>query len=217
MWQQGYDISQIEQETSLPNEEIRSIISNISKEKQKREKQERKRECQQGIRKEELKKKSKRIVEKFDYTEKNVSIVKDYLDADKEIFEMEELNRETLDFLEKCISFIQGDVTYIKLFSKLCITLREYKRAYRFITDNIQNDNIIREERNQLRQWQENIKYAMKEERAVELIYGGLDIDEVMKQTGIAEVYALKIRNGKLRQNQYSGDLEAPDNKGDGK
>lgn len=192
------------------------IENAIEEEEGTEEKQEEKGKRRPRIKKEALKKKCKKILEDFTYTRKNISVIEEYLDREN-AFKLEEFDEGELVFLEECIEFIQGGTKYIEHFSKLCITYKEYKRAYRFIANNIENESITGEERIQLRKLQSDITYAMKKEMAVELIYDGVDVDEVMRQTGITTVDALKIRNRKLRQNQYCEGLETPDNKGEGK
>ena len=72
--------------------------------------------------------------------------IKQYIELSKANFEIKSFPNEELDVLGEAIEFIQGGIDEITLFVKICISFSEYKRANRFISENIYNDGITKED-----------------------------------------------------------------------
>lgn len=144
-----------------------------------------------------LENRSQKILEDFADTGRNISTVKAYLDSCLEIFERNEFKKEKLDFLGECIEFVQGGAKYIEFFAKMCIVSREYEKANFFISANINNEGIKKEERLKLRELQQNITYAMNKEKAIHIIYeeGIEDVSQIMRRTNLSEATILQLKN----------------------
>ncbi len=143
-----------------------------------------------------LQKRVEDIIEKYSYTELNVGIVKKYLDMVQENVVPKNFDKSKLDFLKESIEFAQGGRKDIEYFAQVCIAFRQYQKANRFISENIDNATVKKEERAKLRELQKSITHTIKREKAINMIYedGVTDIPLIMKETGLPETEILQIR-----------------------
>lgn len=185
-------LTQIKKESGLPIQEIQDIIKEIQRKKKTLKKL--------SNQKQTLEDKAGRILDRFDYETKNVKLVTSYIDKCMELYGEVGYPREKLDFLGECISFVQGGSDQIKFFTQVCISYREYDRAINFISQNIDNETVQKNEKNDLRKLQKELKYARAQEKAVDIFIKENATPEVVaKRTGILLVDAIKLKR-KMQQ-----------------
>ncbi len=141
------------------------------------------------------------------YNSKNIEVVKSYIQECKQDFEDGNFKKENLDLLDDCIVFVQGGKEEIELFSKISISFGEYKKAYNFISHNINNEGVTKEEKIKLRDLQQHIKYAIKKENALNLIMQGQkNVQYIVSHTGVRGSDVIALRKSIKNDNKlYTG------------
>lgn len=178
--------------TGISKEKVSEIVEQL-KQEEKRKKQ----ELKENNKKQKLsvRKKVKKIMDDYIYNPKSIEVIKSYIEECKQDFECGKFKKENIDLLDECIVFIQGGMEEIELFSKISISFREYKKADNFITHNINNDGVTKDEKIKLRELQQHIKYAIKKEDALNLLMSGQkDIQYIVSHTGVRETDVLTLR-----------------------
>lgn len=194
----------IQKITGIPRDKVEIIIEQLKQEekmKKQKEKEDKKRQ------KSSVRKKAKKIMDDYIYDHKSIEIVKSYIEECKRDFEEGNFKKENLDLLDECIVFTQGGREEIELFSKISISFKEYKKADNFISQNINNEGITKEEKIKLRALQQHIKYAIKKENALNLLIEGKnDIQYIVSHTGVRECDVIALRRSIKNDNKlYTG------------
>ncbi|MBR3614507.1 MAG: hypothetical protein IKL55_04960 [Clostridia bacterium] len=143
-----------------------------------------------------LRKKKDRVLDDFELTEKDLKIVRSYIDNCGERFKYGEFPEIEIPELEESIGLLEGNTSDIKLFSRVCVFFGLYKKASVFISNNIDNPDVAEEEKNTLRKIQRSINYANRKQNAVNMISKGVtDAKFISAQVGISEVDVMEMQN----------------------
>lgn len=168
---------------------VRESKTGDTKKKEEKEKKRRLKEA------EILRKKKDRVLDDFELTEKDINIMKSYIQNCRERFAHDEFFEIELPELEESIGFIEGDARDIRFFARVCTAFGLYKKASVFISNNIDNQGITKEEKATLKTIQSSINYANRRQNAVNMISNGFkDAKVISVQTGIAEVDVLEMK-----------------------
>lgn len=196
--------AEIKAQTGFTGNEIMLIINEIKRKQKLHDKNLKK--------KDELEGKANVVLERFIETPKAIEKVNSYIKICMELYEQDGYPKDKLDLLEECISFCQGGTDQIKFFTYVCIKHREYDKAYRFISNNIDNESVKKEDKIHLRKLQKDLKYAEKKERAIEaLIKENLSPELVSNKFGITLVEAIELKR-KIKQGKRKQEFNLDDN-----
>lgn len=100
------------------------------------------------------------------------------------------------------MEFVICNCQEIGLFAKICISQNKYQMASNFISENMSNDGITREEKEVLRTLQRDINYAIKKEQAFYLLERGIeDIKLISEKTGVFETDIIKLKRSLNQRN----------------
>lgn len=176
----------------------RTVATNLETQENKSEKTKKSEEKQRKRRLKDaeiLRKKKERVLEDFELTDKDMEVMRNYIENCRERFKYGEFQEIELPELEESIGFIEGDARDIRFFAKVCARFGLYKKASVFISNNIDNPGVTKEEKNTLKQIQISINYATRRQKAVNMISNGFkDAKVISAQTGIAEVDVLEMK-----------------------
>ena len=127
----------------------------------------------------------------------SVSSVRMYLEQCEEDFENGELRPNQLRIFADAIIFIEAERKYIESFARACIAFEEYDFCSRYISRNLDgNDNLSYDDKIKLKEVQDNVRYALRKQKAVNMIARGVtDVNRIMYATGALEVDILDIMN----------------------
>ncbi len=204
LYSQNLTAFKIAKLTGIPKDKVKEIVEQL-KQEEKRKKQAEKEEKKKL--KLSVRKKAKKIMNDYIYNSKNIEVVKSYIQECKQDFEDGNFKKENLDLLDDCIVFVQGGKEEIELFSKISISFGEYKKAYNFISHNINNEGVTKEEKIKLRDLQQHIKYAIKKENALNLIMQGQkNVQYIVSHTGVRGSDVIALRKSIKNDNKlYTG------------
>ena len=212
---EGAGIRTIRSITKIDNDRLRELVNRVKVEeknqlqelakKRKEKKKERARQSDKNKSdnsgqtlnrtRSETRRQTKKILDKYIYTPKTVNIVKDFIKNCNSDIVSGEFKREDLGLLEECVSFVQGGMFEIAVFSKACICFRQYMKANVFITNNIDNDGITLDQKQTLRKLQDELKYSIRKEEALAMLRSGItDTDYIAKSNGILETDVLRMQ-----------------------
>ncbi len=159
----------------------------------------------------ELKNKTEKILDKFLEDPKYMSIVEEWMELCMENIEAKDFPEDDIDLLGDAISFTQAGSKNIQYYSHICIHKRQYKKAYKFISDNIENEGITKNEKEDLRKLRQIIRNAMKKEDALYLISAGCEsTEEIVRKTGLLEVEVVKMKK-RLASSRKPGLSDGPE------
>lgn len=143
-----------------------------------------------------LRKKKNKIIDDFDFTEKDLKTLRSYVLNCKERFKYGEFEEIEIPELEETMELIELEATDIRLFTRICVSFGLYKKASVFISNNIDNSKFTDIEKSKLRIIQRSINYANKKQNAVNMISKGVtDAKFISIQVGISEVDVIEMQN----------------------
>lgn len=192
----------------ISKEEISQLFERYKIEKEEEAEKERQAKRARKIQKKEdqefkkLQCKVMKILEDYKYNEKNVETVKKYIRLCEEKFVKAENKRTVFSdndllFLAGCMEFIVCDYNEIITFTRICIGMNKYQFARSFISENMSNSGISKEEKEVLRILQKDIHYLLKKEEALRHIENGEeDINWIASKTGVKRADIIDMKNG---------------------
>lgn len=187
----------------------------IKEEKQKRNRQETKAKIAEEKELIEKENKVKKILEQGEFGKRETRRIEEFISICKRCYEDGNFPVRSLEILKECIEAIQGGISEVLTYCQICISFREYRKAYVFISNNIENPGIEHEDVEKLRQLQNNIKYAIKKNQAREMIKKGItDCKYIAEELGILEIDVIKLKNGLHFQTQGLPNGESSDPSG---
>lgn len=145
-----------------------------------------------------IKARAQKTLDNFEYNSKGIGKVKAYIDQVRSRFEEnpESVKKEELDFLDECIVFVQGGADDILLFARICVSMKDYNRAKKFISLNIDNDGITNVDQTRLMKVIHSISYAIKKCTALDMIMKGQeDTNLIATELHMNEVDIIRIKN----------------------
>lgn len=146
-------------------------------------------------RKANIEEKARKVIDDYNFTDKNIKIVRVYIEECKKSFEEGEFLKKDLDFLMECMIFVQCNCKEIEFFSKICISYNEYQMASRFIAENIDNEDILPEEKVKLRSFRQSIEHTIKKENALKILrYSNKAAKQISEETGLLEVEVIELK-----------------------
>ena len=149
--------------------------------------------------------KAERIIEEFLYTEENVELIKIYISQYRsEYIETGIIPKSKLEFLAECVEFAQCGIEEIEFASRGYSLFGEYDKACRVILENINNDGIGKEDKEKLREMEKMLKYAIKQQKAVDMLRRGESVQKVIEDTGLSEIKVLRF--SKMIKEEKQGD-----------
>ena len=141
-----------------------------------------------------LRRRTLRNLEQYIYNPKTTAHVQEYIDATGKIFELGKFDKKDLDILEEAIIFVQAGEKEISLFARICVSYEQYRRANRFILDNIENDKVTRDGRQKLMQIRQEIAKGVNLQKAMEMIkYGETDAKKIAYYTNVPELQIIRM------------------------
>lgn len=192
---------EIVEELKISEEDVKEMLYICKKEQKEEEKkaetdrQQAKAEDRKQRKKAEIERRARKAIDDYEYKEKSIKNVRAYIGECRKSFEKGIFLRQDLDFLMECMIFVQCNCKEIELFSRMCILFNESKMARDFISENIDNEDIKPEEKVKLKEWRRNIDYAMKKEKALNLLRDGKKTPkEIFEATGVLEVDVIGLR-----------------------
>lgn len=203
--EQKKSVDEIADTLGISKEDTKDMLSRYrveKKEEEEKEKASKREEKRKKKEEEQLNKLHQRVVKIIDdykYNDKNVQTVKKYIKLCEERFTKADDKRKVfadkdLLFLAGCMEFIVCNFTEIVSFAKMCIGMNRYHLANTFISENIDNPTIYKQEREMLRNLQREIYYAIRKEKALKHIENGVeDINEIAEMTGVMRRDILKL------------------------
>lgn len=194
--------SEVACELGLSNEELASMVDRYKTEKLKKEAQmEADQKAQKKLERKQHKKEERkmRAVSAFvndKLTPRGIKTIQLYIDECRRDFEDGSLKEEDLKFLGDCLSIVECGSSDIEWFSKVCINFNAYDLASEFISTNMRNDGVTRDEREKLIVLQRKINYSIKKAKALDMIIAGVkDTRYIADEVGILEVDVIGMRN----------------------
>ena len=206
--QEGKNTAEILGILKISKEEISQLFERYKIEKEEEAEKERQAKRARKIQKKEdqefkkLQCKVMKILEDYKYNEKNVETVKKYIRLCEEKFVKAENKRTVFSdndllFLAGCMEFIVCDYNEIITFTRICIGMNKYQFARSFISENMSNSGISKEEKEVLRILQKDIHYLLKKEEALRHIENGEeDINWIASKTGVKRADIIDMKNG---------------------
>jgi len=184
---------EILEEVGISEEDVRKMLERYEKEQEGEGKG--KISAREQKRKKEIEKKAKRTLHKYEFDDESIKIVREYIAECKKSFEEGSFLRRDLEFLKECMIFIQCNYKEIQLFCRICIKFNAYKAASYFITENLDNEDILPEEKINLMELRTSIEYAIRKEEALRMLQSGNeDTDQIAKKTRILEVEVIDLK-----------------------
>jgi len=198
---QGKSPEEIIEELEVSEENVKEMLLICEKEEEEEEKRaeleikQKKTEDRKQKKRVEIERKARKAVDDYEYKEKSIKNVRAYIKECKKDFEKGEFLRKDLEFLMECMIFVQCNFQEIELFSRICNYFSEYKMARDFILENIDNEDIQPDEKVKLKKCSQDINYAMKQDKALEMLRSGTQtIQQISNATGIREVDVIKLK-----------------------
>lgn len=147
--------------------------------------------------KKDLEEKAIKVISECLDTPSAILSVKKYIEQCEEAFEDGELRPDQLKSFADAIIYVEAERKHIEVFAKACVDFEEYDFCSRHISRNLEgNENLSYDDRIKLRELQNNIRYALRKQRAVNMIARGVtDVNRIMYATGALEVDILAIMN----------------------
>lgn len=191
---QGKSPEEMLEELDISKEDLREMLV-ICKKVTQEEKRTKKAINTEQARKAEIEEKARKAVDDYDFKDKNIKIVRSYIAECKKSFEEGTFLKKDLDFLMECLIFVQCNCKEIEFFSKICISYNEYKMASRFIIENIDNEDILPEEKIKLKSFRQSIEHIIKKENALKMLrYGNKTAKQISEETGLLEVEIIELQ-----------------------
>ena len=198
------------EELRVSEEEIREMLARYRKEKaqeiqrKREEKREKRKNVEEQKRREKIKKKAERALEEYEFDDKSIKEVRAYIIECKKSFEKGEFSEEDLNFLRECMIFVQCNYREIELFCGICIKLDMYRTAIYFIMENIDNEDILPEERTKLVHLRENMVYAIRKRAAMNMLQEGIeDTRSIAQSVGLLEIEIVRLKR-ELQESKIS-------------
>lgn len=195
--QEGKNTAEISKILKISKDEISQLFERYKiemeaeAEKEKEAKRARKIQKKEDEKFKELERRVMKIIDDYKYNEKNVETVKKYIGLCEEKFVKAEDKRTVFSdndllFLAGCMEFVVCDFSEIVIFARMCIGMNRYHFANTFISQNMDNPTIYKQEKEKLRELQRDICYAMKKERVLSHLEEGIeDVNYIAKITGV--------------------------------
>ena len=142
-----------------------------------------------------------KVMEECIDTPKAIAYVMDYITLCEKLFANGALRPDQLKTFADAIIYDEAERKHIEIFARACVAFEEYDFCSRNISRNLEsNENLNKEDKVKLRSFQDNVRYALRKQRAVNLIARGVnDVNRIMYTTGALEVDILEIMN-KMRE-----------------
>lgn len=123
--------------------------------------------------------------------------VRSYIEECENLFSSGELRPDQLKTFADAIIYVEAERKHIEVFSKACISFEEYDFCSRNISRNLEcNENLTDEDKIKLRTFQDNVRYALRKQKAANMIARGItDVSRIMYITGALEVDILALIN----------------------
>lgn len=197
----GITTEEILKEINITRSALRKMLARYNEEKiEEQEGREERREQNEANKKElkrkdELERKARNVLKGYQFTNRNIKIVRNYITECEESFAKGKFIKENLNFLMECLIFVQCNSKEIEFFCKMCIYFNEYEIANNFIIESIDNEGIKPEQKAKLIKLQENIKAAIRKEKIIRMLRRGEhDTKQIAEDVGVSEVEVLRIR-----------------------
>ncbi len=156
-----------------------------------------------------IEKSSKKIIEDYKYTPKNVEKIKTYLQMCANETKNRRFSREDILFLDECVEFVVGGVKEISNFVKVSVSAEEYELGARCISKNIDNEGITGEERTKLLAMKVQLNKSSKRKAATNMVFNNDATDQIINRTGLTETEISKLRR-KIHGNSIKSKEKEP-------
>ena len=156
-----------------------------------------------------LEERVKRIMQECYDSPEDILSVKQYIEECGILFQKGELRPDQLKTFADAIIYVEAERKHIEVFVKASTLFEEYDFCSRNISRNLEsNSNLNEEDIAKLRICQDSIRYALKKQKAVNLIARGVnDVNRIMYMTGALETDIMEIMNRMRSEKKHIGNV----------
>lgn len=197
----GHPLWKIAKELGYEEKRLKKVYAQAVENLRRKEAEERE-SCGEELtelqKKRKVRARAQNTLDNFEYNSQGIKRVREYISQVRSRFEEdpESVKKEELDFLDECIVFVQGGADDILLFSRICVGMKEYSKAKKFISLNIDNDGITIVDQTRLMKVINSLVYAIKKQEALDMIMKGQeDTNLIAFELHMKEIDVIRIKN----------------------
>lgn len=210
---QVLEITQKELNTIKQNSEFQTAFLMKGKQDWKEEKA---KSTAMGRKKQKLlEERVKKIMQECFDSPEDILCVRQYIEECERLFQKGNLRPDQLKTFADAIIYVEAERKHIEVFAKACVSFEEYDFCSRNISRNLENNaSLDEDDRVKLRSCQDSVRYALKKQRAVNMIARGVtDVNRIMYMTGALETDILAIMN-RMRSERSKQESTLPEDNG---